>query len=62
LINGTKKNGAPSLANLLPKDLRQPGDKEYKKTSDKKRRDTKKGKQHSEQPKKIAKKTAKYRD
>ena len=37
-------------------------DKEYKETSDKKRKDSKKGKQFSDQPKKIAEKTAKYRD
>ena len=36
-------------------------DKEYKKTSDKKRQDTKKGKQFSDQPKEVAKKVAKYR-
>ena len=36
-------------------------DKEYKKTSDKKRQDTKKGKQFSDQPKGVAKKVAKYR-
>lgn len=36
-------------------------DKEYKKTSDKKRQDTKKGKQFSNQPKGVAKKVAKYR-
>ena len=35
--------------------------KEYAATSAKKRADTKKGKQHSEQPNKIAKKTAKHR-
>ena len=34
---------------------------EYAATSRKKRADTKKGKQHSKQPKKIAKKTRKYR-
>ena len=34
---------------------------EYAATTKKKREDTKKGKQHSKQPKKIAKKTAKYR-
>ena len=34
---------------------------EYAATTRAKRRDTKKGKQHSKQPKKIAKKTAKYR-
>ena len=36
-------------------------DEEYKKTSAKKRKDTKKGKQFSDQPKSIAKKVAKYR-
>jgi hypothetical protein len=35
--------------------------KEYAATSAKKRKDTKAGKQFSSQPKKIAKKTAKYR-
>ena len=34
---------------------------EYAATSRKKREDTKKGKQHSKQPKKIARKTRKYR-
>jgi hypothetical protein len=34
---------------------------EYAASSRKKRADTKKGKQHSKQPKKIAKKTRKYR-
>mgnify|MGYP003115313984 CR=1 FL=1 len=34
---------------------------EYAATSRKKREDTKKGKQHSKQPKKIAKKTRSYR-
>ena len=34
---------------------------EYAATTSAKRRDSKKGKQHSKQPKKIAKKTAKYR-
>ena len=34
---------------------------EYAATSRKKRADTKKGKQHSKQPKKVAKKTKKYR-
>ena len=34
---------------------------EYAATSRKKRADTKKGKQHSKQPKKIAKKTRQYR-
>ena len=35
--------------------------KEYAATTRKKREDTKKGKQHSKQPKKIAKKTRSYR-
>lgn len=34
---------------------------EYAATTKKKRADTKKGKQHSSQPKKVAKKTAKHR-
>ena len=46
----------------LPKKARESlSKKEYAKTSAKKRRDTKAGKQFSKQPKKIAKKTAKYR-
>ena len=36
-------------------------EKEYKRTSDKKRADTKKGKQFSGQPSDIAEKTAKHR-
>lgn len=35
--------------------------KEYAQTTKAKRKDTKKGKQHSKQPKKIAKKTRRYR-
>ena len=46
----------------LPKKAREAlSKKEYAKTSAKKRRDTKAGKQFSKQPKKIAKKTARYR-
>ena len=46
----------------LPKKAREALSKEeYKKTSAKKRADTKKGKQVSKQPKKIAKKTARHR-
>ena len=63
------KSGKPSTQGpkatgerYLPKKARKAlSDEEYKKTSDKKRRDTKKGKQHSKQPEKIAKKTAKHR-
>lgn len=46
----------------LPKKARESlSSKEYSSTSAKKRKDTKAGKQFSSQPKKIAKKTAKYR-
>lgn len=46
----------------LPKKARESlSKKEYAKTSAKKRKDTKAGKQFSKQPKTIAKKTAKYR-
>ena len=46
----------------LPKKARDAlSKKEYAATSRKKRADTKKGKQHSKQPKRIAKKTARYR-
>ena len=46
----------------LPKKARDVlSKKEYAATSRKKRADTKKGKQHSKQPKRIAKKTARYR-
>lgn len=63
------KSGKPSTQGkkatgerYLPKKARQAlSDKEYAATSRKKREDTKKGKQHSKQPKKIAKKTARHR-
>ena len=46
----------------LPKKAREAlSDKEYARTSAKKRADARRGKQHSKQPDKIAKKTAKYR-
>jgi hypothetical protein len=46
----------------LPKSARDSlSKKEYAATSRKKRTDTKAGKQHSAQPKKIAKKTARHR-
>jgi|TARA_B110000285_G_C15122563_1_gene618117 hypothetical protein len=46
----------------LPKKARESlTDKEYSATSRKKKADTKKGKQFSKQPKKIAKKTARHR-
>lgn len=63
------KSGKPSTQGknatgerYLPKSARRAlSDKEYAATSAKKRKDTKAGKQHSSQPKKIAKKTAKHR-
>ncbi len=63
------KSGKPSTQGAkatgeryLPKKAREAlSDKEYAATSKKKREDTKKGKQFSKQPKKIAKKTARHR-
>ena len=63
------KSGKPSTQGkkatgerYLPKKAREAlSAKEYAATSKKKREDTKKGKQHSKQPKKIAKKTARHR-
>lgn len=63
------KSGKPSTQGskatgerYLPKKARESlSASEYAATSRKKRKDTKAGKQHSPQPKKIAKKTAKYR-
>jgi len=63
------KSGNPSTQGkkatgerYLPKKARQSlSSKEYAATSAKKRKDTKAGKQHSKQPAKIAKKTARHR-
>ena len=59
------KSGKPSGKTgerYLPEKARKAlSDEEYRRTSAKKRADTKKGKQFSKQPKDIAKKTAKYR-
>ena len=63
------KSGKPSTQGkkatgerYLPKKARQYlSSKEYAATSAKKRKDTKAGKQHSKQPAKIAKKTARHR-
>lgn len=63
------KSGKPSTQGskatgerYLPKKARESlTSEEYAATSRKKRADTKAGKQHSKQPKKIARKTAKYR-
>lgn len=55
---GSKATGERYLPERARKSLSA---KEYAATSRKKREDTKKGKQFSRQPKKIAKKTARYR-
>ena len=63
------KSGTPSTqgakatgARYLPeKAIKSMSSKEYAATTRKKRADTKKGKQHSKQPKRIAKKTARHR-
>ena len=63
------KSGKPSTQGkkatgerYLPKKAREAlSSKEYAATTKKKREDTKAGKQHSAQPKKIAKKTKPYR-
>lgn len=55
---GSKATGERYLPERARKSLSA---KEYAATSRKKREDTKKGKQFSKQPKKIAKKTARYR-
>lgn len=63
------KSGKPSTQGskatgerYLPKSARKAlSPQEYAATTRKKRQDTKKGKQHSAQPKKIAKKTAAHR-
>jgi len=55
---GSKATGERYLPEKAIKSL---SDKEYAATTRKKRADTKKGKQHSSQPKKVAKKTARRR-
>jgi len=59
------KSGKPSAKTgerYLPKKaINALSSKEYAATTKKKKTDTAKGKQHSSQPKKVAKKTAKYR-
>ena len=56
-----KKSSKTGERYLPEKAIKALTDKEYKQTSAKKRKDTKKGKQFSDQPKSIAKKVAKYR-
>ena len=59
------KSGKPSAKTgeryLPDKAIKSLSSKEYAATTKKKREDTAKGKQHSKQPKRIAKKTKKYR-
>ena len=59
------KSGKPSAKTgeryLPDKAIKSLSNKEYAATTKKKREDTKKGKHHSAQPKKIAKKTKSYR-
>lgn len=63
------KSGKPSTQGpkatgeryLPEKAIKSLSSSEYAATSRKKRQDTKKGKQHSSQPKKIARKTARHR-
>ena len=59
------KSGKPSSKTgeryLPEKAIKALSAKEYAATTRKKRADTKKGKQHSKQPKRIAKKTRSYR-
>ena len=59
------KYGKPSAKTgeryLPSKAISSLSSKEYAATTKKKREDTKKGKQHSKQPKKIASKTKQYR-
>lgn len=62
---GTKsgKKSGDTHERYLPKRAREAlSDEEYKRTTAKKRADTKKGKQHSAQPDDVAKKAARYRD
>ena len=63
--NWRTKSGKPSSKTgerYLPKKaIDSMSSKEYAATTKKKREDTKKGKQHSKQPKKIARKTRAYR-
>ena len=56
-----KKSSVTGERYLPEKAIKALSSKEYAATTRKKREDTKKGKQHSKQPKKIAKKTRSYR-
>ena len=56
-----KKSSETGERYLPTKAIKALSSKEYAATTKKKREDTKKGKQHSKQPKKIANKTRRYR-
>ena len=56
-----KPSGKTGERYLPEKAIKALSSKEYAATTRKKRADTKKGKQHSKQPKRIAKKTRSYR-
>ena len=56
-----KKSSETGERYLPEKAIKALSSSEYAATTKKKREDTKKGKQHSKQPKKIAKKTMSYR-
>jgi len=56
-----KKSSETGERYLPEKAIKSLSSKEYAATTKKKREDTAKGKQHSKQPKKIAKKTRSYR-
>ena len=56
-----KKSSETGERYLPEKAIKSMSSKEYAATTRKKRADTKKGKQHSKQPKRIAKKTARHR-
>ena len=56
-----KPSGKTGERYLPEKAIRALSNKEYAATTKKKREDTAKGKQHSKQPKRIAKKTSSYR-
>lgn len=56
-----KKSSETGERYLPEKAIKTLSAEEYARTSRKKREDTKKGKQHSKQPKKVARKVRKYR-
>lgn len=59
--NSTQGSKATGERYLPEKAIKSLSAKEYAETTRKKREDTKKGKQHSKQPEKVANKTARHR-